>query len=164
VISDQLEGGGFVFSPEETEANEYSTQDALRALAGAGFTAAPPKPTGGAPRFLAETAFHVGTPSPLTLVIDNGTSALKVCSVSFTPTAATTTLVAVLEAAQASSTPSACVTGFAPATGKGSLTQLNGNPSPPEAKWDISIDGAKEKEAKLSSKIEVGDTISLQLH
>ncbi len=164
LISDQLADGGFVFSPEETEANEYSTQDALRALAGAGFTAAPPKPTGGAPRFLAERSFHVGTPSPLALIIDNGTATLEVCSVTFSPTAASATLGQVLEAAKASSTPSGCVTGFSPATGKGALTQLNGSPAPPEARWDISIDGSKEKEAKLASKIEIGDTISLQLH
>ena len=32
---------------------------------------------------------------------------------------------------------------FAPAGGSGALTQINGSPSPAEAKWDISIDGGK---------------------
>jgi hypothetical protein len=163
LISEQEPGGGFKFSPEESEANEYSTQDALRSLAGAGFTAAPPKPSGGAPRWVAAEGFQAGTHSALALVIDNGTSSLKACSVAVSPATSSTTLGAVLEAAEASSSPSGCVSSFMPSAGKGSLTQVNGRPSPAKALWNISIDGAKEKEAKLSSKIELGDTISLKL-
>jgi hypothetical protein len=164
LISQQISGGGFVYEPGETEANEYSSQDAVRALAGAGFTAKPPKPKGGAPKWLAETGFQAGVHTPLTLVVDNGTASLKVCSVSVAPSTATTTLAAVLEAAEASSTPSGCVSSFEPTSGFGAITQVNGSPSPAEAKWDVSIDGGKEKAAKRTSKIELGDTISLTLH
>lgn len=164
LISQQLSGGGFVYEAGELEANEYSSQDAVRALAGAGFTAKPPKPKGGAPRWLSESGFQTGVHSPLALIIDNGTSNLKACSVSLAPHTPTTTLAAVLEAAEASSTPLGCVGGFAPATGSGAITQVNGSPSPAEAKWDISIDGGKEKAAKRTTKIELGDTISLQLN
>ena len=82
-----------------------------------------------------------------------------------TGSAATSTLGVVLRAAETSSTPAGCVSSFEPAGGPGPLTRrLNGSPSPPEARWQISIDGAGEKPAKLSSKIEEGDTISLELH
>jgi hypothetical protein len=164
LISQQLAGGGFVYEPGESEANEYSSQDAVRALAGGGFTAKPPKPKGAAPRWVFESEFQAGVHSLLTLIVNNGTSDLKVCSVSLAPSTPTSTLAAVLEAAEASSAPSGCVSSFAPASGSGALTQINGSPSPAEAKWDISIDGGKEKAAKRSSKIELGDTISLQLN
>jgi hypothetical protein len=164
LISQQLSGGGFIYEPGETEANEYSSQDAVRALAGGGFTAKPPKPKGGAPRWIFESGFQTGVHSLLTLIINNGTSDLKVCSVSVAPSAPATTLAAVLEAAEASSSPSGCVSGFAPASGSGSITQIDGSPSPAEAKWEISVDGSKEKAAKRSSKIELGDAIYLQLN
>jgi hypothetical protein len=160
LISQQLAGGGFVYEPGEGEANEYSSQDAVRALAGAGFTARPPKPKG-APQWLAESSFQSGVSSLLTLIVNNGTSALEVCSVTVSPSAATTTLAAVLQAAESSATPSGCVTSFAPASGGKPITQINGSPTPAAASWRISIDGGKEKRAKRSSKITLGDTIYL---
>jgi hypothetical protein len=165
MISQQVGSGGFVFSTEfeETEANEYSSQDALRSLAGAGFTAAPRKPKSGAAKWAAASSFQSGVTSLLTLVVDNGTSALKACSVAIAPSGATTTLGAVLQAAETTAKPSGCVSSFLPTSGSGSLTQVNGAPSPAEAKWDVSIDGGTAKAAKLSSKVELGDTISLTL-
>ena len=53
---EQLAGGGFRFEPAETEANLYSTQDGLRAIAGAGFTAAA-RHAKGAPKWVFEKAF-----------------------------------------------------------------------------------------------------------
>jgi hypothetical protein len=162
LLSQQLPGGGFVYEAGEAEANEYSSQDAVRALSGAGFTAKPPSAKG-APHWLYESSFQPGTHSLLTLVINSPGAALKVCSVSIAPAAATSTLAAVLEAAKANSTPTGCVTSFAPSSGKGNVTQINGSPVPAEAKWDISIDGGTQTPAKLTSKIELGDTISLTL-
>jgi hypothetical protein len=46
LISQQLLEGGFQYEAEEGEPNFYSSQDAVRALAGAGFTAAPSKAKG----------------------------------------------------------------------------------------------------------------------
>ncbi len=163
LLSQQVANGGFKFAPEETEAEEYDTQDALRSLAGAGFTASPPKPTGGAPKWLAATAFHAGAQSQLGLIVDDGTSTLKPCAVPIMVATSTTTLLAVLQAAEASSSPAGCVTSFMPTSGSGVLTQVNGSPVSPAPNWDISIDGAKEKAAKLSTKIELGDTIYLKL-
>lgn len=162
LISQQLAGGGFVYEAGEAEANEYSSQDAVRALAGAGFTAPAPKPRSG-PRYEAEGAFQPGSDSLLSLIIDSGSSTPAVCAVQIAPSAATTTLAAVLEAARSAATPAGCVASFEPASGKGALTQLNGNPEPPAASWELSIDGGKEKLAKLSSKIAIGDTLYLHL-
>ena len=39
LLSQQLSDGGFVYEAGEALANEYSSQDAVRALSGAGFTA-----------------------------------------------------------------------------------------------------------------------------
>jgi hypothetical protein len=162
LISDQLPGGGLSYEPGEAEGNEYSTQDGLRSLSGAGFTAAPVAGKG-EPKWVFDSSFASGVQSLLTLIINNGTSALKVCSVSIAPPAATTTLGAVLEASLTDSSPSGCVTSFAPASGSGAITQINSSPSPAAPKWDVSIDGAKEKQAKRATKIDLGDTISLHL-
>jgi hypothetical protein len=162
LISEQVSGGGFKFEPSESTANGYSSQDAVRALSGAGFTAAPPLPKSG-PRWVFESSFSAGVNSPLTLIVDNGTAALEVCSISIAPPKSATTLAAVLEAAQAGSSPAGCVTSFLPASGTGAITQVDGSPSPAAAKWNVRIDGGKVNQAKRSTPIHLGDTISLQL-
>jgi hypothetical protein len=168
LISQQLTSGAtsgaFRYLTSGSTANEYSSQDAVRALADAGFTAVPPTPTGGLERWFAESGFSTSetVKSPLTLIANNESSALKVCSVSVAPKEATTTLARVLEAAVSGATPAACVTSFEPESGTGAITQVNGYPSSPEAKWDISIDGGAEAEAKRGSVVELGDTIYLR--
>jgi hypothetical protein len=162
LISQQLPGGGFKIEPPETAANLYSTQDAARALAGAGFTTAPLKPKG-APRWVYQKQFAPGKPALLTLVINDGTAAPRACAVTITPEAATTTLAKVLEAAETASTPAKCVTEFTPSTGKGAVTSIDGLPKPAEAKWNMSVDGSGEALAKRSKRIHAGDTIYLRL-
>jgi hypothetical protein len=162
LLAQQVAGGSFVFEAGETEGSEYESQDAVRAISGAGFTAKPPA-AHDQPKFLASTHFESGKSSLLTLVVEDGSSAPKACAVSVSPAGSTTTLLAVLEAAKASSTPAGCITGFQPTSGKAVLTQIDGSPASPEPKWNVSIDGGKSKAAKLSTKISLGDTISLQL-
>ena len=160
--SQQLSSGAFRYPASGTTANQYSSQDAIRALAGAGFTAAPPTPISGE-KWVAATSFATGASEsdPLALVIEYGTT-LKVCSVSVAPKATTTTLAAVLETAKAGATPSGCVTGLQPTTGTGAITQVNGYPEPKVAGWTVSIDGAAATQAKRSTAIHVGDTIYLK--
>jgi len=160
LIAGQLAGGGFVYEHGEASPNEYSSQDAVRALAGGTFTATPPKGKGG--QFLYEKAFTAGTPSQLGLVVATA-GGLEVCAVSIDPTASKSTLGAVLAAAQAGSEPGGCVTGYAPTTGKGKLTTVDGTSVTPGHVWQVSLDGAKAATAKLSSKIAVGDVIYLAL-
>jgi hypothetical protein len=162
LISQQLAGGGFRIESTETTANLYSSQDAVRALAGAGFAAGAPKPKV-AKQWAFEKHFSPGKPALLTLILNDGASPPRACAVTIAPAGATTTLARVLEAAEAASTPAHCVTGFTPAGGKGAVTSIDGLPSPAEPKWNVSVDGGPEAVAKLSKKIHIGDTIYLGL-
>jgi hypothetical protein len=164
LISQQLTGGGFRYLTSGSSVNEYSSQDAIRSLAGAGFTTTPPVPTGGLERWFAESNFNTNsTKSPLAVVINNGTSTLKFCSVSIAPEAVTTTLEAVLKAAEAGSTPTGCVTGHKSESASKAITQINGYPSTAAPEWDVSIDGGAEERAKTNKVIHLGDTIYLRL-
>jgi hypothetical protein len=163
LISQQLTGGGFRYLTTGSSVNEYASQDAVRALGGAGFTATPPVPTGGLEQWFAETSFSTSktVKSPLTLIVNNGTGTLKVCSTSIAPEATTTTLEAVLKTAESASTPAACVTSHASEAGTKAITQINGYPSTPTPEWDISVNGGTSEQAKTSKVIHLGDTIYL---
>ncbi len=163
LISQQLsKGGGFKYLPGGSSADQYASQDAVRALGSGGFTATPPTPSKG-PQWKGVTQFATGEAetTSLALIVDDGVSALKVCSVTLAPKATTTTLATVLNAAVAATTPTGCVTGFLPGSGEGAITQVNGYPAVPAEKWNISIDGAAETQANRSTQINVGDTIYL---
>jgi Squalene-hopene cyclase C-terminal domain len=162
LISQQLAGGGFTSEPSESSPNLYSSQDAVRALSGAGFTAKPVKPAGG-PKWLKEAEFSSNpeTNSQLTLVIDSKGLPLKVCSVSVAPGTSKTTLASVLRAAEGSSTPEGCVSGFYPEE-KGTIYQIDGVPNPASEPWAVSIDGGKEKTATGKTVVKLGDTIYLR--
>jgi hypothetical protein len=160
LISQQLAGGAFQYEVGEAAANFYSTQDAVRALAGAGFTAAPVKAKQ-QPLWVQEKKFTKSQTTELGLVIDTGTPPLQACSVPITPQGTKVTLTNVLQAAETSATPAGCVTGFTPSTGKGSITSINGSPNPAAASWQLSIDGGAEKPAKANKAVAIGDTIYL---
>ncbi len=165
LISQQLIGGGFRYLTSGSTVNAYSSQDAVRALAGGAFTATPPVPTGGVEQWFAESNFSTSktVKSPLALIINNGTSTIKLCSVSLAPEAATTTLEGVFKAAERGSTPKECVTSHKSDSATKAVTQINGDPSTPAPEWDISIDGSAEEQAKTSKVIHLGDTIYLRL-
>jgi hypothetical protein len=161
LISQQLPEGGFQYEAEEGESNLYSSQDAVRALAGAGFTAAPSKAKG-QKLWLYEKKFTASDTTELGLIINTGSSPLQVCSVSLTPTSTKVTLASVLEAAETSATPAGCVSGFTPTSGKGAITSVDDSPNPPQASWQVSIDGGAEKQATRKTPIGIGDTIYLK--
>ncbi|MEU9133317.1 hypothetical protein AB0D08_35385 [Kitasatospora sp. NPDC048540] len=156
-------GGGFKYLPTDTAPSAYASVDGLRAVAGAGFTAAPPTPvTAGTPTWAATGAFTAGTAARLALIVDNGTAgALKVCAVTVTPTGATTTLGAVLDAA-ATATPSGCVTSVTPPTGSGTVTAVNSTANSGGSSWKVSLDGAAATAATRATVINIGDTVSLR--
>ncbi|MFD5556753.1 prenyltransferase/squalene oxidase repeat-containing protein [Streptomyces sp. NPDC127068] len=156
-------GGGFKYKSTDTAPSAYASIDALRAVAGGGFTAAPPTPvTAGAPKWVAASAFTPGTATELALTVDDGTGNLKVCAVAFTPTAATATLGDVLDAAATSATPSGCVTGVTPSSGTGTITTLNGKSNSGSQTWKVSVDGSAFAAASRGRTIGVGDTIALR--
>ncbi|MFE9662692.1 hypothetical protein [Streptomyces sp. NPDC005955] len=156
-------GGGFKYKSTDTVPSAYASIDALRAVAGGGFTAAPPTPvTAGAPKWVAASAFAPGTATELALTVDDGMGNLKVCSVAFTPTAATATLGDVLDAAATSATPSGCVTGVTPSSGTGTITSLNGTSNSGSQTWKVSVDGSAFAAASRGRTIGVGDTVALR--
>jgi hypothetical protein len=162
LISQQVSGGGFRYSTSGSTAELYASQDAMRALGKGNFTATPPVPSSG-PQWKGVTQFATGESetTSLALIVDDGASALKICSVTLAPKATTTNLATVLNAAVAGTTPAGCVGSFLPGSGEGAITQVNGYPAVPAEKWNISIDGGTEVQAKRSTTINVGDTIYL---
>jgi hypothetical protein len=157
LINQQVSSGGFRYTTGTT-AEEYASQDAVRALGAGGFTAVPPTPASG-PQWKGVTEFPTGgtESTSLALVIETGSGLPSVCSVTLAPGATTTTLATVLNAAVSATTPAGCVTGFAPSSGSGAITQINGT----TAAWKVSIDGAAKVTAERSTVIHVGDTIDL---
>jgi hypothetical protein len=162
LINQQVTSGGFKYSTG-TSAEEYASQDAVRALGSGGFTATPPVPAIGQ-QWKGVTAFgtEAAETDSLALVIEKGTEPLKVCSVTLAPQATTTTLSKVLDAAVAGTTPASCVTSYLPSSGSGAITQINGAPSPAEVRWKIGIDGGTLQTAERGTRIHVGDTIYLK--
>ncbi|MEU6164490.1 hypothetical protein [Streptomyces tanashiensis] len=155
--------GGFKYKPTDTSPSAYSSIDALRAVAGGGFTTAPPVPvTPGATQWVAQPTFTAGTATRLALTVDDGAGNLKVCSVSFTPTGTSTTLGDVLVAATSAATPSGCVTSVTPASGTGAITAVNGKANSGSNTWKVSVDGSAFAGALREKTINVGDTIALR--
>ncbi|WP_329014646.1 hypothetical protein [Streptomyces sp. NBC_00690] len=155
--------GGFKYKPSDTAPSAYASIDALRAVAGGGFTTAPPTPvTPGAPKWVAESAFTPGTATELALSVDDGAGGLKVCSVAFTPTAGTSTLSDVLNAAASAATPAGCVTSVTPASGSGTITEINGKSNSGSNTWKVSVDGSAFASATRGKAVNIGDTIALR--
>jgi hypothetical protein len=163
LISQQVSGGGFRYLTSGSTPNVYSSQNAVRALGSGGFTATPPVPSKG-PQWKGVSEFATGEAetTSLALIVDNGSSPLKICSVSLAPKATTTTLATVLDAAVKATTPASCVAGYLPGSGEGAITQVNGFPASPAEKWNVVIDGGTKNQAKRNTTIHVGDTIYLR--
>lgn len=162
LISQQVGGGGFKYLASGSTAESNASQDAVRALGSGGFTATPPVPGKGSQwKGVSEFATGESETASLALIVNNGSSPLKICSVSLAPKATTTTLAAVLDAAVKGTVPASCVTGYLPASGEGAITQINGFPVTPAEKWKVTIDGGTKNVAKRNTTIHVGDTIYL---
>ncbi|MFJ1648316.1 hypothetical protein [Streptomyces sp. NPDC088258] len=156
-------GGGFKYLPGDTGPSAYASIDGLRAVAGGGFTSAPPVPvTAGAPRWVGQSTLTSGTATKLALTVDDGTGALKVCSVALTPTGSTTSLGALLDAAAGAATPSGCVTSVVPSAGAGAVTSLNGTANSGSDSWKVSVDGSSFTTATRETTVGVGDTIAVR--
>lgn len=164
LISQQFNpGGGFKYLSTDTTPTAYASIDGLRAVAGGGFTAAPPVPvTAGASQWVSEGSFTSGTATKLALSVDDGSGSLKVCSVTLTPTGSTTTLGAVLDAATSAATPSGCVTSVTPSSGTGTITALNGKANSGTNTWKTSLDGSSFATASRDQVVHVGDTIAVR--
>ncbi|GAB3938765.1 hypothetical protein GCM10027614_19470 [Micromonospora vulcania] len=79
-----------------------------------------------------------------------------------TPTAATTTLGTVLDAAIGAAAPSGCVTAVNPTTGTGTITSINGLANSGTSTWKVAKDGGALAAATRGTTVNVGDTIYLR--
>jgi len=142
--------GGFGYETAGV-ASLYSTQDALRAIAGGVFTAEP-QSTRPAPPVAA------GTPVPHLLAIELAPGNVRLCKVT-APAGAS--LVEVLAAAKAGSHPAGCVTSFAAAGGE--LASIDGvAPAGADEAWLLRLDrGARAVAGE--QPVGFGETIALQL-
>jgi hypothetical protein len=152
------EAGGFGYS-DTSEANLYSTQDALRAIAGGVFTAAPPVRTDPSqPAGRAVPTVPAGTPVSHALVIGRGTENVRMCKVT-APAGAP--LTAVLAAAQTDARPANCVTSYSVAGGR--IASINGaGPANADEAWLLRLDRGGEAPAG-EQPVGFGDVISLRL-
>jgi len=123
-----VEAGGFGYE-DASAANLYSSQDALRAIAG-GVFAASPQSTRTAPSVAA------GTPVPHLLAIELAPGNVRICKVT---AAAEAPLTQLLAAAQVASRPAGCVSSFS--TESGRVKSLNGvTPEGEDEAWVARLD------------------------
>jgi hypothetical protein len=152
------EAGGFGYE-NTTEANLYSTQDALRAIAGGVFTAVPPvRSDPSQPRIRAVPSVATGTPVPHLLAIELAPGNVRMCKVT---AAADAPLTEVLEAAETGSTPAGCVSPFS-ADG-GEIASIDGvAPAGEDEAWLLRLDRGAEAVAAEQS-VGFGEVIALRL-
>lgn len=128
----------------------YASQDALRAISGAVFTATPLS-------LRAAPAVAAGTPVPHTLALDLGAHGVEICKVT-APVGAS--LIALLDAAKTTASPTDCVTSLEASAGK--VTSINGV-SPPNGgeSWLVRLN--RDPEAVAGEQpVAFGDVVSLR--
>jgi hypothetical protein len=152
------EAGGFGYQ-DTSEANLYSTQDALRAIAGGVFTADPPaRVDPSQPSVHPAPPVPAGTPVPHLLAIGSSPGNVRMCKVT-APVGAP--LTQVLVAAKTSSHPASCVTSFSVAGGR--IASLNGTaPANQDEAWLLRLDRGAEGPA-AEQPVGFGEVISLRL-
>lgn len=150
--------GGFGYA-DTASANLYSTQDALRAIAGGVFAAAPPPRQDPAlPPVHPVPAVAAGTPVPHLLVVGRGADNVRVCKVA-APAGAP--LPELLAAAEAKSHPAGCVSSFELAGGK--VAAINGaSPESEDEAWLLRLDRGAEAVAG-EQPVGFGQVVSLRL-
>ena len=153
-----IEAGGFGFE-NTSEANLYSTQDALRAIAGGVFTATPPaRGDASQPSVRPVPAVAAGTPVPHVLAIELAPGNVRMCKVT---APVDVPLTDVLAAAKAGAHPSGCVTSFAAAGG--AVTSLDGvTPEGEDEVWLLRLDRHAEALAG-EQPVGFGDAIALRI-
>jgi hypothetical protein len=144
------DAGGFGYE-DASAASLYSTQDALRAIAGGVFTAEPPS------RRAVPTVAD-GTPVPHLLAIELAPGNVRMCKV-IAPAGAP--LTQLLAAAQAGSHPAGCVTSFA-ADG-GEVTSIDGVVAEgADEAWLLRLDSGAQAVAG-EQPVGFGDVVSLRI-
>ncbi len=164
LIAQQNEDGSFQLHPHDEEEDFYSTQDAVRALSGTGFIAPPAaRKESGDPKTRPAPTVTVGTPVPMTLVIDSaghitGGSSIRMCKVI---AAAGSTVAQMLTAASEASSPSYCVSDISLKDGR--IVRLNGvSAEPGKSAWEVRREGG-DSEAQATGTVGLGALVQAQL-
>ena len=152
------EAGGFGFE-NTSEANPYSTQDALRAIAGGVFTAEPPvRSDPSQPRVSPSPAVAAGTPVPHLLAIELAPGNVRMCKVT---APAEAPLAAVLDAAKSAAVPAGCITSFSLSGGQ--VASVDGvAPAGQDEAWLLRLDRHAEEVAG-EQPVGFGDAIALRI-
>jgi hypothetical protein len=164
LIAQQNEDGSFQLHAHDEEEDFYSTQDAVRALSGMGFIVPPPaRKESGDPKIRPAPTVTMGTPVPMTLVIDSaghitGGSSIRMCKV-IAP--AGVTVAQMLTYASEASSPSYCVSDLSLKDGR--IVRINGvSAQPGTSAWEVRReDGSNEVEA--NGTVGLGALIQAQL-
>jgi hypothetical protein len=151
--------GGFGYENSST-ANFYATQDALRAIAGPGFTPAPPpRDDSSLPAVRPAPAVAPGTPVPHLLAIELAPGNVRICKVT-APDGAPLSQV-LNEARTGGSFPAGCVSSFAMLDGR--ITAIDGvAPAGEDEVWLLRLDRGGQVPAG-EQPVRFGETISLRL-
>ncbi len=152
------EAGGFGYA-DTSAANLYSTQDALRAIAGGVFGAAPPARSNPAlPAVRPAPAVLAGTPVPHLLAIELSPGNVRMCKVT---APAEAPLTQVLDAAKSSGAPAGCIASLS--VGGGEVSSVNGfAPANADEAWLARLDRGAAAVAG-TQPVGFGDLISLRI-
>jgi hypothetical protein len=164
LIAQQNEDGSFQRKVGDEEEDFYATQDAVRALSGTGFISSPAaRAESGQPRMRPAPTVSVGTPVPMTLVIDSaghvtGGSSIRMCKV-IAPMGAT--VAQMLAAASEASLPSYCLSDVSLQSGR--ITRVNGvSAEPGKTAWEISREGGAG-ELETNGTVGLGALVQVRL-
>lgn len=154
------EAGGFGYESSGEAPNLYSTQDALRAIAGGVFTAEPPvRSDPSQPRVRPVATVAAGTPVPHLLAIELAPGNVRICEVT-APEGAPLSQV-LNEARTGGSFPGGCVTSFSMLDGR--ITAIDGvAPAGEDEAWLLRLDRGPQVAAG-EQPVRFGDAISLRL-
>jgi hypothetical protein len=164
LLAQQNPDGSFQWQAGDGNEDLYATQDAVRPLAGAAFTApAPPRMESNEPAVRPAPPVATGTPVPMTLVIDSGGhvtggSSIRMCKVT---AALGATVAQVLQDANDASSPSYCVSDLSLDGGR--IARLNGVAGEPgRATWEVRREGGPA-EASTDGALGLGALVQARL-
>jgi hypothetical protein len=154
------EAGGFGYESSGEAPNLYSTQDALRAIAGGVFSAEPPvRGDPSQPRVRAVPSIAAGTPVPHLLAIELAPGNVRICKVT-APEGAQLSQV-LNEARTGGSVPTGCVTSFSMLDGH--VTAIDGvAPAGEDEAWLLRLDRGSQVAAG-EQPVRFGEVVSLRL-
>jgi hypothetical protein len=158
LVAQQNADGSFQYRSGDGAKNLYSTQAAIRPLAGGAFSAEPPaRADASQPRVRPAPAVADGTRAGVAVTIDDGSNPVRLCQ---TTAAVGASVSEVLESARIESRPTYCVSDLAVEDGE--VERLNGVAADTrDGGWRASVDGGSEEPAG-AERVDFGDALVLR--